>query len=245
MKYIKFIILGAIMATFMSTLLSCKAIDDKAVVPIENSLLEKYGKSFTVAALGNRIGNDTATAYVYAEDEPEMRFIVRVNKNGDIVFENYAYRSVCHTVEKAMMDIFSANGLSAECFLEFSDCKYDVSANIAVDDYIKESGSNSISAAIIVRSDDKIGGEALETAITEIYTQIPEITLEFSLYILSQRDYDKIYEKIKSETQLFDFSRLRLYGIEDDVKEIYIEISNGKLSKTVDEINEKLTKEGE
>ncbi len=232
------------MATFMSTLLGCKAIDDKATKPIEEGLWEKYGKKFTVSALGDRIGRDTATAYVYADDDPTMRFVVRINKAGEIIFENYAYRLVCRTVEKIIDGFFAKNELVEECFLEFSECKYDVPTDITVDDYIKESGSDNVSVAVIVRSDGKITGEILSTIFTEIYSQMSETTVGFSLYVLSQIDYDKIYEKVKTETQLFDSSRLKLYGVEDDIQEIYIEISNGKLSVTADEINRKILEEG-
>ena len=228
------------MATFMSALLGCKAVDDKAIEPIEEGLKEKYRKEFTVSALGDRIGKDSATAYVYADDDPEMRFIVNINKDGEIIFENYAYRLLCRRTENMVNEAFSENGLISECYVEFSDYKYDIPLETTVNDYIKESGSDTVKAAMIVKADDKLTGEILEKIYTEIYSQMPEITVGFSLYILSARDYDNVYENVKTETQYFGLSRLKLYGIEDDVKELYAEISKGQLSKTVDEMNDKL-----
>lgn len=232
------------MATFMSALLGCKAIDDKAVKPIEEGLSKKYGKKFTVSSLGDRLGRDAATAYVYASNDPTMMFVVRVSKDGKIVFENYAYRLVCRKIEKAVNSAFSENGLTAECYADFSSCKFDISAEITVNDYIKESGADTVKSAIIVKGDDKITGEVLEKIYTEIYSQMSGITVGFSLFVLSERDYNNICEKVKTETQYFGLSRLRLYGVVDNIKNFYAEISKDALSVTADEINSKLLKGG-
>lgn len=232
------------MATFMSALLGCKAIDDKAVKPIEEGLSKKYGKRFTVSCLGDRIGRDTATAYVYANNDPTMMFVVHVSKDGNIVFENYAYRLVCREVEKTVDSAFSENGLTAECYADFSSCKFDISEEMTVNDYIKESGADTVKSAIIVKADDKITGESLEKIYAEIHSKISEITVGFSLFVLSERDYNKICENVKTETQYFGLPRLRLHGAADDIKNFYAEISNGALSVTADEINNKLS-EGE
>ncbi|MBD5103557.1 MAG: hypothetical protein HDT47_01685 [Ruminococcaceae bacterium] len=232
------------MATFMSDLLGCKAIDDKAVKPIEEGLSEKYGKKFKVASLGDRIGRDEATAYVYASNDPTMMFVVRVSKDGRIVFENYAYRLVCREVEKTVNSAFSKNGLTAECYADFSSCKLDISAENTVNDYIKESGADTVKSAIIVKKDNKINGEILKRIYTEIHSQISEITVGFSLFVLSEKDYNNICEKVKTETQYFGLSRLRLYGAKDNIKHFYAEISNGALSVTADENNNKPLKGG-
>lgn len=232
------------MATFMSTLLGCKEIDDKAVKPIEEGLSKKYGKKFTVSCLGDRIGRDEATAYVYASNDPTMMFVVRVSKDGKIVFENYAYRLVCREVEKTVNSAFSENGLTSECYADFSSCKFDISPGITVNDYIKESGADTVKSAIIVKADNKITGEILKKIYTEIYSQISEITVGFSLFVLSERDYNNICENVKTETQYFGLSRLRLYGLTDNIKNFYAEILNNALSVTVDEINNKLLKGG-
>ena len=44
---------------------------------IEKQLFDKYGKEFTVDSIGGRsAGNSTTTAYVYANDDSTMRFVV-------------------------------------------------------------------------------------------------------------------------------------------------------------------------
>lgn len=230
------------MATFMSALLGCKAIDDKAVKPIEEGLSKKYGKKFSVSCLGDRIGRDEATAYVYADNDPTMMFVVRVSKDGKIVFENYAYRLICREIEKTVKRTFCKNGLTAECYADFSSCKFDISAKSTVNDYIKESGADTVKAAIIVKADNKITGENLKKIYTEIHSQISGITVGFSLFVLSERDYNSICENVKTETQYFGLPRLRLYGVKDDVKHFYAEISNDVLSATAD--NNKLLKGG-
>lgn len=230
------------MATFMSALLGCKAVDEKAVKPIEEGLSKKYGKKFTVYSLGDRIGRDTATAYVYADDDPTMAFVVRVSIDGGIVFENYAYRLVCREVEKKINAAFAENKLRAECYADFSCCKFDVPAEITLEDYIRESGADIVKAAIIIKADSKIGGEILEKICRIIYAQMSDMTVGFSLFVLSERDYNGICEKVKRETQYFGLSRLRLYGAADNIRNFYAEISNNVLSVTAEEINDKLSR---
>ena len=61
-RWIRNLIWGIVMGTLMAALLGCETVDKKATEAITSRLSDKYGRSFTVAALGNRIGRDTATA---------------------------------------------------------------------------------------------------------------------------------------------------------------------------------------
>lgn len=231
------------MATFMSALLGCNAIDDKAIKPIEEGLSKKYGKKFTVSALGDRIGRDTATAYVYADDDPTMRFVTRVNKEGEIVFENYAYRLVCRRVETIVNDTFLENGLNTECYAEFMKCKLNIPEGISIEDYIKDSEAESVDVAIIIKSDVKITGESLKKIYEVIYSQMFGISVGFNLFVLSEEDYDIVYENVRNETQYFGLPRLKLSNIKGNVKKFYAKMSSNQLSLTVYEINKKLSKE--
>lgn len=231
------------MATFMSALLGCNAIDDKAITPIEEGLSKKYGKKFTVSALGDRIGRDTATAYVYADDDPTMRFVTRVNKEGEIVFENYAYRLVCRRVETIVNDTFLENGLNTECHSDFSDSILDVDVNISISEYIEESSSVNIKLAIIIKDNEDVTGEKLEKIFKDIYSKMPEINIYFSIFVLSEKDYDNTCEKVEKETNFFDLSRLKIHGIEHSVKSFYVDISCNQLSMSADEISIKLSEE--
>ena len=135
MKRFKFIIVWVIMAAFMSTICGCDAIDNRAIEPIKSTLSEKYGKSFTVAVLGDRIDKDTATAYVYADEDPTMRFIVRVDKSGEVVYEEYSYRLLCRIVENEIKKTFEKYRIRSECFVTFTPRKnINVSPNMTFDD---------------------------------------------------------------------------------------------------------------
>lgn len=244
MKHIKIIFMGMLMATVLTNVIGCNTIDNFEIDAIEDALSEEYGKSFTVAALGNRFNEDTATAYVFAEDDPTIRFIVRTNTINEIIFENYAYRTVCHKVEKKINDTFSKYGLKSECFVEFSKCLFDISIDTSVENYIEKSKSDIVKAAVIIHSDEKITGENLEKIFMQIYSEIPEISVGFSIYILSDRDYENVYSEIITETQYFGIEDLRTYGIEDEVTDFYVEITNGTISETIEMINFKLRGEG-
>ena len=238
-KRIKVVILGGIIAVLFSSLFGCNMIDNNAVNTVEDELSNKYGKTFVVSDLGNRFNNDTTTAYVYASDDPSTRFEVRVNSDGEIVFENYAYRKVCSRVRKIVCDIFSEYDLETVCVAEFSEYNYDISAEASIKEYIEASEADIVKAAIAVKSDEMLTGEILEKIYTDIGNQIPEIPVGFSMYILSEEDYTKVFKEIENRTSYFGIGDIRAYGV-TPITEFYVEINDGQLSETITEINEAL-----
>lgn len=162
-----------------------------------------------------------------------------MNSNGEIVFENYAYRKVCSKVRKIICDIFSEYNLEAVCVAEFSKYNYDISAEASIKEYIETSEADIVKAAIAVKSDEILTGEILEKIYTDIGNQIPEIPVGFSMYILPEEDYTKVFKEIENRTSYFAIGDIRAYGV-TSITDFYVEINDGQLSETITEIKEAL-----
>jgi hypothetical protein len=229
----------------MSALFGCDAVDKKATEPIVERLSAKYGKTFTVYALGDRIDKDTATAYVFADDDPTMLFVARSKPNGELVFENYAYRVICRKVETLTNAAFAKYGITTECFAEFSTFNNNIKLDTTVDGYISDDSPESVVVSIAAKASDNITGNNLEMVYTDLYSKLSGIRVGTGLFLLTSSDFDKIADSVKHEIQLFNADRLEVSGAEDGIKELYIRVSDDGLSLSADEIDAELVREVE
>ena len=140
-KIISIVLLGVMMATLMSLLLGCDDVDKKTVAAIQNQLSEKYGESFTVYALGDRIGRDTVTAYVYADGDPSMLFTARLDKNGELTFDNYPYRIVCRKTDKLLTSLLSSYGIESIAYTTYENKDDSLALDISPAEYVTSTAS--------------------------------------------------------------------------------------------------------
>ena len=221
------------MATFMSTLLGCNVIDNRIIDSIKNTLSEKYNKSFTVASLGDRIDRDTATAYVYADEDPTLRFVVRVNKNGDIIYEEYLYRLLCRTVENKINKTFEKYSIESECFVTFTPRKnINVSPDMTFDEFVNVNSPETALASIIVLSDADLTGENIVNIYTEICDYLDNVNFGTGLYALTENDFNAVKEKIQHEVETFDTQQLKYYGVSNNIKELLIKVVDKEMPLT-------------
>lgn len=238
MKRTKFIIVGVIMAALMSALSGCNAINNRLSSQIKSTLSEKYGISFTVAAIGDRIDRDTATAYVYADDDPTMRFVVRTDKSGKVVYDDYLYRLMCRTMENKIKETFEKYSIKSECFVMFTPkIHISVSADMTFDEFFNVNSPESASTNIIVLSDDNLTGENIVNVYTEIVSFLGDTDFATSLRVLTERDFNTVKEKIRHEVEPFDLYTIKSYGAVDNIEELYIKVEDGEMPWTASEIN--------
>jgi hypothetical protein len=212
---------------------------------VSKQLQEKYNKSFTVYAAGNRFNNTTATAYVFADDDPTMMFTTRISDDGELVFENYVYRLVCRDVENIVNETFKVNGIDSECFAVFFDTDSRVNiqeSEISIDDFIEEFNPKGISISILARDSDVINSENILKIYDELFSKLRKLDIGTNLCIASSEDFDKVVEDVKRETQLFDAYRVEVKGIENNVHEMNVRMTSEGLFPTTNEIDEKLSK---
>ncbi len=242
MKRIKFIISAVITAAIVFTLSGCNALNNRYSSHIKSDLSEKYGKSFTVAAVGDRIDRDTATAYVYADDDPTMWFEVRTDNSGTVVFERYAFRLICRNVENKINETFENYGIRSECFVTFSPSK-DIKAepDMTLDEFIEVNSPEDAITSIIVSSGDNLTGENIIKVYTEIGEYLGSVDFGTGIYVLTESDFDTVREQVQHEVVTFGEQDLKYGGASDDIKELHIKIENGELPWTAAEIDSELS----
>lgn len=242
MKHIKIIISAVITAAIVFTLSGCNALNNSLGSHIKSDLSEKYGKSFTVAALGDRIDRDTATAYVFADDDPTMWFEVRTDKSGKVVFERYAFRLMCRDVENKINEAFDNCGIKSECFVTF-DARKDVKAepDMTLDEFIAANSPENAITSIIVSSGDNLTGENIAKVYNEVGEYLGSVDFATGLYVLTESDFDTVREQVQHEVVSFDDQQLIFGGAKDDIKELLIKVKDGELLWTADEIDAELS----
>ena len=233
------------MSVFMSGLLGCNAINDSTTKSIKSSLSEKYGKSFTVAELGDRIDRDTATAYVYADDDPTMRFIVRADKeSGEVVYEEYSYRLMCRRVENKINETFAKYGIASECFVTFTPRRnINVSLNMTYEEFVKGNTLETAITDIVVLSDDDLTGENIVSVYTEICDYLENVDFGSCIYVLTESDFNTVKEKIRHEVESFALQDLKYSGASDNIKELFIKVEDKKMPLTSSKIDSELGRE--
>lgn len=238
-RIISNVIWGLIMATFMSALFGCSDVDKKAIDPIVANLSAKYGKSFTIYALGDRLGKDTATAYVYPDDDRTLMFTARSDSDGNLVFENYAYRLLCRKVEDVIVKTFSEYGINAVCFVSLYGTSIDTikSVDISFSDYIDTAKPEGFSVSIAIES-STIHVSTIDEIYKKLYEELHHVTIGSLLYMLDSEDYKTVAPKIQLETQLFDGSRLKLYGAGNFIKEVQLKYDGMSLTSTTNDLHE-------
>lgn len=239
----KWIVMGVLMATFLSLLLGCD-IDKRATNPILTRLSEKYGKTFTVTTLGDRIGKNTATAYVCADDDPDMRFTARVDPEGNLVYEDYAFRTVCRQVEDLLAKAFNEQGMDAVSFCRLTPFNNDIEPGTSPVDYIRIAGSETVYISLVIRDNGDLSGESILAAYRDLQHRLNGLRIATTVYVVSPADYDILREPVRMETQSFDAYRLSLYGTKDPIREVILQVTDGNPSRTAAELEALLTGEG-
>lgn len=231
------------MASIISLIPGCGLSSKKAVNQIENYLNEKYNKEFTVSAIGDRMYKNTATTIVYSDDDPSMQFVVIINSDGKVVYDQYSFRLVCRKVEDKINESFEKAGIKSECFIDFNKWVYDLPANCSIEDYISSSEADTIAAAVICEKQDNISGEKLSEVCSNISSEINSVKIAYSIYLLTESDFDKVHNTVKQQIKFFDISLLKLYGANDSVSLTRIKALDGMIDKSSTEIDDDISKE--
>ena len=240
MNLIKKIIMGVIMAALISGLVGCNLVNVSETDAIAKSLSDKYNKDFVVTAIGNRYNYDTATAYAYAAEDPSLRFVINADSVGNLEYDSYAYRCVCRKVENIINDAFEKNGLSVENFVVFRIPNYNIPADITIKDYASTMNCDKVVSAVAVKSAHEAMSEKLIKAFEDVDKLLSGFTVTYRLYLLSESDFAKAKDIIRTETTIFDLLRLESYGLGDEISDYSVDVSAGKPDKTAHEIDENL-----
>lgn len=238
MNKLKIIVFGIITTI---SLTGCSITGRSASSSITRELKEKWGKDFTVEALGDRWYTDSATAYVYANDDPSMRFSVIVGDDGEVRLDQYSFRLVCRKVEDKINSAFKAEGINSECFVDFNKWDYGVSQTCSIQEYIERSKATDISAAVICEDTGSITGKQLSRVCNAVSSQIDGVEIIFAIHVLSESDYSLLKDYVRREVDYFNIDNLRNNDASDPIRKITIKSEAGVSDKSNTEIDEALS----
>lgn len=219
------------MPTLTSELFDGDVLDKLATEPIIQSLTEKYNRNFSISALGDRFGGNTATAYVFADNDPTMLFVVKVSTKGEVVYENYSHRLICRKIENVIKAIFEKYDFQIECFIEFDNTDNEIPVDITVDQFLHEICPDFILlSSIIIRASEKLTEDCITRIYKDISSRLSGVTHASTLYVLEPDDYGAVEHRIRTETQLFDAYRLKRYGTKSPIQQINVRATHEELS---------------
>lgn len=244
-KIITIVFLGVMMATLMSVILGCEDIDSKTANAIQDRLAKKYGESFTVASLGNRIGYDTVTAYVYADNDPSMRFTAKLDKNLKLVFDDYGYRSVCRRTQNIVESAFSDEGLEICAYCEYEYLDNSLGLTAAPSAYIEATSSSYVAIAMIVKDHDEVSGERILRSLEVLHKEFGDVLIGIDIFVVSAEDYSAVYDKVLQDTTFFDAARLTRLGAEGQIREVTLQYTAEGATMTEEQIDAALAKGAE
>lgn len=231
------------MASILASMFGCEAIDKFSANEIEAGLEEKYGIKFTVSAVGDRFDRKTVTAYAYPDDDKSLVFTVTANGSGEIVSDCYSYRAVCRQVELIAAQAFEVEKITVSCIADFIDCSSDTKSGVSVDEFVRENAAHTLKIAIAAENSESLTGSVLEEIFSQIRNSLPDITVVFSIFILSTEDAKIVIPKVQTEVNIFGQSRLKQLGASSDIIEIYVEETENGASKTAEQMDNILGKE--
>lgn len=243
-KIISIVVLGVMMATLMSLLLGCEDVDKKTVAAIQDRLAEKYGGSFTVYALGDRIGRDTVTAYVYADGDSSMLFTARLDKGGELTFDNYPYRIVCRKTDNLLTSSLSSFGIESVAYTTYENKDDSLALDISPTEYVRKTASTFCAISLVVKDNDAVCADDLLHCVAALREQLGDILIGISVYKLSADDYTAVYDAVLHETQIFDAYRLSTMGTSGDIVEVTFQYDAAGCSMTAEQIDHLLEQGG-
>lgn len=242
MKRIKICLLsGIIMATLMSALFGCNSIDKKQADQITALLEKRYAKSFTADAIGNRLGYSSATAYVYADDDRTLKFTVRLGHNGELEFENYAYRRLCRQVETLIEETFARYGFDVVCYADIFGASYTSveSSSVLLNDYIENVKPEAFTVSVATTS-AFIQVSEIKRVYEDLYSELGNTTIGSQIFVLSQNDYEIAKIEGKQATQAFTADRLKDVGTVDEIKVVHLKYDGRAFTSSTSNLDEEV-----
>lgn len=206
-------------------------------------LSDKYSTAFSVYAIGNRYGTDTATVYAYADADPSMLFTARVSDDGVLAFDNYAYRSVCRKAEQMVVSIFSEQGVEVVCFCSFDSFDNTISPGLAVVDFIDMASVEWLTVSLVIRNGSNVSGVSILTALEKLRSCLG-VNVGSWVFVVSSVDFDRVRDTVLLETQSFDKDRLCRRGIQDEVCDFTLQVYSGGATMAASEIDVELGRVG-
>ena len=204
------------------------SINNDAIVSTAISLLhEKYNKNFSVQRIGNRYGgetNDFVTLYCSPEDNKNLVFLIKLNKDKELVEDDYMMKSISYQLEKGILDEFEKHHINIIVKSEIIGIN-KVNEIIDIQDLINK--YKDISFLVYIICKDNIEEQDLKSIYEELNKKYDNLFLKSFIYIIEEDNYKICYENTKTLPTVTN-SIIQKYNVKN--KRI-IRINNGKIEE--------------
>jgi hypothetical protein len=198
-----FIKVGAIlMFIAMVSLFGCRSLNEDTAEKVVKALEDKYGVKFKATAIGERFGtktNDTVTTYISPEDNEDIVFEAKMNKDGELIFDNYIARKVAREVEHAISNRLEENAIDAEAktVAYGADSSKHTDPSITLQQYIETYSPEMFISYIVVKEDTAVNAKGLVNAYEKILEDTNGVSMEGRIKVVSASDYEECVKELR------------------------------------------------
>ena len=204
-------ILMALLSTI--TMSACSKINNETASDVCKALEEKYGETFEVTHIGNRLNTSTATTYVHPISNSEIIFTATIDHNGR-VFDDYASSIVMNTIENCITDSLKANGIvCAANAVVTKDEIEETELNLDPNSFTSRNGVDTVLIRVIIDHRDE-SAESIITSLEHVSSDY-DFSLVVSIYLLNHDSYMSCEEDFRTypsvgATQIESYSPILL-----------------------------------
>lgn len=203
---------------------ACARVNKATAADVSNALKARYGESFVVTHIGNRLNTKTATTYVHPENNNRIVFTAIIDHDGNVI-DDYATNIVMDSLEQNLQRkledkgiICSVNAVITEDNIVETDTELDPNS------FMEKHGIESVLVRLIV--DDN--SESSENLITILEQMSVEYSFDIvvSVYYLDHNAFE-LCKKDFSTYPSVGATRIKSYDPRTFFKTT---LSNGKSS---------------
>jgi hypothetical protein len=210
---------------------------------ILNALDEKYEETFTIIAIGDRLGTDTITAYCQSSDEYNTVFEAKVKDDGTNLTDNYIPRKLSSRVEKIIVNIFGQKNVSVAAKVDINGVDYNsiTNSNQKLSSFISDFSPSSFTADLVFKDGFVSQSDAtqiIESSFKEIYSEIGNTKFATELNFVKDSEFSKLRENMKKAPSVSS----GWFGDYEITNSLLLSIDNNILSLTTTELDNKLDK---
>jgi hypothetical protein len=204
----------------------------------EKLLHEKYGKEFVVYSLGNSWGtltNNTFTALCYEKGASNVRFRVKVVKDGSYMSDEYISCKVSGKIEKRMMNVLQTSTLKMALKLgpEVTTIKSSDS-DMEPEEFMKQMPNTLFALYVVIDANNLSNEEATQIVdvLNKSVQEFPALNGAIDLYLGNRSMIDR-FNQYNCENPGADHG---MFEILKDAKNGLYKIENNKVQLTAEEL---------
>ncbi|MFI3312539.1 MAG: hypothetical protein R3Y62_01500 [Eubacteriales bacterium] len=223
------------MSTLISALLGCNS-GQKTAKIAQTLLQEKHGETFTVVSYGDRYYKDTTTLHIYPDADPDLYFKALVSDDGELTRDEYPNRAAARQLEDQVKAIWAKEGIEVSCFTFLAYYVPEAKAGLTSYQFAETYDSDHVTVTMTIKNNEAVTAETIERVYNQFPALLPNMPWGTGLCFLNEEDFEATKTPILHDVEIFDISRLGSLGAEGDIFELVLQIQDGKLVQSTEEI---------